>query len=213
MAAGVTGGTGRVHVVDHGIGNLRSAYKALEHVGARVRLVTDPTDLQDADGVVLPGVGAFGPTMDALRTTGFDRAVLDFIGRGRPFLGICVGMQVLHTSSDEAPGVAGLGVIDGTVRRLPSTVRVPQMQWNTLQVEAVDDPLFAGLGRTPWMYFVHSYAVEVGPSTTATCDYGGRFSAAARTGNVWAAQFHPEKSGTAGLRMLQNFVELVTAAN
>lgn len=200
-------------MVDHGIGNLRSAHKALQHVGANVALVTDPDELTGADGVVLPGVGSFGPTMDALHSTGFDRAVVDFIDSGRPFLGICVGMQVLYAGSEEAPGVSGLGVLDGTVRRLPPGVRTPQMQWNTISVDTTGDALLAGLGPSVWMYFVHSYAADVGSRTIATCDYGGEFSAAVRKGNVWATQFHPEKSGSGGLRMLQNFIGLITAAN
>lgn len=196
-------------MVDHGIGNLRSAYKALEHVGADVRLVTDPGDLAGAAAVVLPGVGAFGRTMEALRTSGFDRALVDFIDTGRPFLGICVGMQVLYDGSEEAPDVAGLGVVEGTIRRLPLTVRVPQMQWNTIHLRRSADPVLGGTDGDPWLYFVHSYAADVGPDTIATCDYGREFSAAIRTDNVWATQFHPEKSGPVGLRVLQNFVGLV----
>lgn len=199
--------------MDYGIGNLRSAYKALEHVGADVHLVTDPEALIEADGVVLPGVGAFGPTMDALRATGFDTAVHRFIDSGRPFLGICVGMQVLYAGSEETPGVPGLHVFEGTVRRLPSNVRVPQMQWNRICVApARTRSVLGGLGDAPWMYFVHSYAADVDAGTIATADYGREFSAAVGLGNVWATQFHPEKSGPAGLHVLTNFVELVRTA-
>lgn len=210
MSAGVVG------VIDYGIGNLRSAYKALQHVGADVRLITDPALVDEVDGVVLPGVGAFGPTMDALEGLGFDRSILGFIDSGRPFLGICVGMQVLYQGSEESPGRPGLGVLDGTVKRLPRSVIVPQMQWNQLAVaSAADDDgpsILAGLGDEPWMYFVHSYAADVGPSTIATCEYGGSFAAAVRQGNVSATQFHPEKSGPTGLRVLTNFVDQLTAA-
>jgi glutamine amidotransferase len=195
-------------VLDYGIGNLRSAQKALEHLGADARLVSDPDAVAAADAVVLPGVGSFGPCAEALRQHGLDKAAVAAIGEGRPFLGICIGFQLLHEGSDEAPGVPGLGVLPGAVRALPAGVKHPQMQWNRLQRLAGGraDELLAGLAPEPWVYFVHSYAPEVTDDTVAVCDYGGSVAAAAARDRVWGTQFHPEKSGRAGLAILANFV-------
>jgi glutamine amidotransferase len=194
-----------VAVLDYGIGNLRSATKALEKAGADARLTADPAVVAGAAGVVLPGVGAFGRCMEALRDTGLEPVATDAVASGRPFLGICIGMQLLYESSDESPGVAGLGILPGTIRLLPEGVKRPQMQWNTLQVRR-PHPLLAGLGDEPWMYFVHSYAPEDGPNVVATCDYGGAVPVLVERDNVVAAQFHPEKSGANGLALLGNWV-------
>ena len=202
-----------VAVLDYGIGNLRSAQKALQVCGADARLTTDPSVAAVADAVVLPGVGAFGACMQALRAAGLEPVVHEPVASGRPFLGICVGMQMLFSGSEEDPDDAGLGVIPGTVRWITDALPRPQMQWNQLTLAAGDDPLFAGLGAHPWVYFVHSlHGVPTDPSVVAaTCDYGGTVNAAFRTGNVFATQFHPEKSGRDGLALLRNFVSLVSA--
>ncbi len=196
-----------IAIVDYGIGNLHSAHKGFEHVGAEARLTDDPDLIRAADGVVLPGVGAFGPCMEALRSRGLDEVVVEVVDAGRPFFGICIGMQVLARASEEAPGETGLGVIDAEVRRLPDGVRRPQMQWNVVRRREAH-PLFAGLDDPVWMYFVHSYALTDGPEVIASCDYGGEQTAALARGDLWAAQFHPEKSARPGLRVLANFVEL-----
>jgi imidazole glycerol-phosphate synthase subunit HisH len=196
-----------VAVIDYGIGNLRSAEKALQHVGADAFLTADPDRIADADAVVLPGVGAFGRCREALKSSGLDGPTLDAIASGRPFLGICVGMQLLYDSSEESPGVAGLGVLPGVVRRLPEGVKHPQMQWNRLD-PVTESPLLEGTGEHPWMYFVHSYAAEATQDVIATCDYGGVVTAAAQRENLYATQFHPEKSGAGGLAILANFVGL-----
>ena len=193
-----------VAVLDYGIGNLRSAQKALNKVGAAAELTADPAVIERADGVVLPGVGAFGRCMEALHETGLAEPARKAAASGRPFLGICVGMQLMYDASDESPGVPGLGILDGTVRLLPEGVKRPQMQWNRLDVVA-PSPLLAGLDGA-WMYFVHSYAAESGGPVVATCDYGGPVVAAVASENVWATQFHPEKSGSNGLGLLANFV-------
>jgi glutamine amidotransferase len=194
-----------VAVLDYGIGNLRSAQKALERVGADARLTADPDEIAAADGLVLPGVGAFGRCMEALRDSGLDKVAIDAVAAGRPFLGICVGMQLLYEASEEDPGVEGLGVLAATVRRLPDGVKRPQMQWNVLDV--VGEPaMFAGLDRPLWVYFVHSFAPEPHPGVVATCDYGGPVVAAVQEGRLWATQFHPEKSGHPGMGILTNFV-------
>jgi glutamine amidotransferase len=196
-----------IAVVDYGIGNLHSAHKALARLGADARLTDDPALIGAAAGVVLPGVGAFGACMGALRACRLEEAVLAAARSGRPFLGICVGMQMLFDASEESPGVAGLGVIPGVVREIGGPVKRPQMQWNIVDVRA-DDPLFAGLGPRPWFYFVHSLHGEPDDPDTvvATCDYGGTVNAAFRAGSVAAVQFHPEKSASAGLALLGNFV-------
>jgi glutamine amidotransferase len=194
-----------VAVLDYGIGNLRSAQKALERVGADAQLTADPEVISRAAGVVLPGVGAFGRCMEALRDSGLVKPAQDAAASGRPFLGICVGMQLMYEASEETPGVQGLGILEGTVMLLPDEVKRPQMQWNRVDV-LEQSPLLTGLDRT-WMYFVHSYAAELDDSIVATCDYGGPVAAAVAQDNVWATQFHPEKSGRNGLRLLSNFVE------
>lgn len=203
----------RIAVLDYGIGNLRSAQKALEHVGAHAVLTDQSSVAMAADAVVLPGVGAFGACMDSLRACGLESVVHDVVNQGVPFMGICVGMQMLFDSSDEDPGVAGLGVIPGEVKWIPSTVQRPQMQWNQLTMTN-NDPMFEGLGEHPWMYFVHSFhgVPQEQSNTVATVQYGETLNVAFRRGNVFAAQFHPEKSSTAGLRLLRNFVNSVSAA-
>ncbi len=205
-------GAPRIAVLDYGIGNLRSAEKALIRAGADAALTSDRREIDAASAVVLPGVGAFGRCREALADTGLDEAALEAVASGRPFLGICIGMQLLYDASEEAPGVSGLGVLAGTVRRLPAGVKHPQMQWNRLDVRT-ECPLFDGLGERPWMYFVHSFAAEAGAQTVATCDYGGPVTAAAQHEQVLATQFHPEKSGAPGIRLLANFVRLAASAS
>ena len=204
-----------VAVLDYGIGNLRSAQKALQVCGADAQLTADPAVVAVADAVVLPGVGAFGACMQALRGAGLEPVVHDAIASGRPFMGICVGMQMLFSGSDEDPDDAGLGVIDGQIRWITDELPRPQMQWNQLALTQPADPMFVGLGAHPWVYFVHSlHGVPTDPSVVAaTCDYGGTVNAAFRQGNVFATQFHPEKSGHDGLALLRNFVQFVMASN
>jgi glutamine amidotransferase len=210
------GRTGRLSVIavlDYGIGNLRSAEKALQHLGAEAALVDDPDRAAAADGVVLPGVGAFGRCAQALRSSGLDKAALHAVERGVPFLGICVGFQLLYEGSDEDPTEAGLGVLAGTVRRLPEGVKRPQMQWNILEpLEGAGCGLLDGLPAPAWTYFVHSYAPERTEATSSVCQYGGAITASAERGSVWGTQFHPEKSGSVGLGLLANFVRAVADA-
>ncbi len=196
-----------IAVLDYGIGNLRSAEKALQHLGAPARLTSDPDEAAAAAAVVLPGVGAFGPCMEALERSGPLPAVHGAVEEGKPFLGICVGMQMLFEASEEAPGVRGIGLLAGTVRRLPPGVRHPHMGWNDIDVRN-GSALFAGLPPRPYVYFVHSYAPVPGDPAVvaATTDYGGPLVAAVETGRLWATQFHPEKSATNGLAVLANFV-------
>jgi imidazole glycerol-phosphate synthase subunit HisH len=196
-----------IAVLDYGIGNLRSAEKALLHLGAPARLVSDPEEAASAAAVVLPGVGAFGPCARALRTSGLHEVACSAAARGLPFLGICVGYQLLYEGSDEAPGVPGLGILRGRVRALPPSVKRPQMQWNSVvRVPGRRSGLLEGIGGEPWLYFVHSFAPEWTEDVVAGCDYGGPVVAAAERDRVWGTQFHPEKSGPAGLALLSNFV-------
>jgi glutamine amidotransferase len=197
-----------IAVLDYGIGNLRSAQKALQKVGADARLTNDASLVRDAHAAVLPGVGNFGACMQAVREAGLDDLVHERVQGGLPFLGICVGMQMLFTESEESPSVTGLDIVPGVVRYLPDTVKRPQMQWNQLHITR-DDEMFVDLPDDPWMYFVHSLHTEPADSSciAATTDYGVAVTAAIRRDNVFAVQFHPEKSATAGLALLRNFVE------
>jgi glutamine amidotransferase len=207
-----------IAVLDYGIGNLRSAEKALQKVGGDARLTRDPAFVASADAVVLPGVGAFGACMDALRGAGLEDVVYGAVDSGRPFLGICVGMQMLFTSSQEDLDARGLDIISGTVKWIPPGVKRPQMQWNKLSFTQPDDAMFEGelLRGAPngsWVYFVHSlHGVPMDSSlVAATCDYGVTLNAAFRQDNVFATQFHPEKSGASGLALLDNFVKAAGA--
>jgi glutamine amidotransferase len=210
----------KIAVLDYGIGNLRSAEKALQHLGAAARLVTDPSEVEAADAVVLPGVGAFGACARALRDSGLEPVARKAIANGVPFLAVCIGFQLLYAGSDESPGSPGLGVFAGQVAPLAASVKHPQMQWNQLEVvggaapeaAAYEPAPLRGLGPKPWVYFVHSFAPPVGAETVAVCDYGGPVAALVAQDNVWGAQFHPEKSGRSGLALLANFVALAAAA-
>lgn len=199
-----------IAVLDYGIGNLASAQKALVAAGGDARLVTHADEAAHADAVVLPGVGSFGACMGALRASGLDRVVFDVVESGKPFLGICVGMQMLFESSEESPEVSGLGVLPGKVVRMSGDVKLPQMQWNRLDVRR-PNYLLDGMGGESWFYFVHSFAAEITDATIATCDYGGEVTAVVSRDNIVATQFHPEKSSSAGLRLLNNFIERVAA--
>ena len=201
----MTASTPPVAVVDYGIGNLHSAHKALLHAGVDARLTSDPAEVDRARAVVLPGVGNFGSCMRALRATGLVGAVQNAVDSQRPFLGICVGMQMLFESSEESPDEPGLGILPGVVEWLPAEVKRPQMQWNRLAARR-DDPVVAD---GDWMYFVHSLSCRPSdPATTVTeVDYGGRVVAAVRSGRLLATQFHPEKSGAAGLAMLRRWAD------
>ena len=199
----------KVAVLDYGIGNLRSAQKAFEISGAEARLTADKDLVLAADGVVLPGVGNFGKCAKALTDSGVRELALLAVENGLPFLGICVGMQLLYETSDESPNAKGLGLLTGKVKLLENAPRIPQMQWNQIQLEG-DSPLLRGL-NDEWFYFVHSYAAEqnhLQSTTIATCVYGSSVIAAVQKGLIFGTQFHPEKSGKAGQSLLQNFLKI-----
>jgi len=204
----------KVAIIDYGMGNLRSVEKAFHKVGMEGAFVTDdPAEVARADKAVLPGDGAFDSTMHSLRRSGVDRTVSEFIASGRPFLGICVGMQVLLTGSEEGePGVRGLDVVPGRVRRFPAGggLKVPQIGWNDIAFTP-GSPLGADLpGASPMAYFLHSYycAPDASADWAAATDYGVSYCSALHRGNIWATQFHPEKSGPVGLAILRNFSRL-----
>jgi len=200
----------RITVVDYGAGNVVSVLKALAHVGVDARLSGDPAVVRAADVVVFPGQGHFGQAMARLRQTGLDDALREVIAAGRPFIGICLGLQLLFSASDEAPGVAGLDVLPGRCVRFPDAVKVPQIGWNELAVGPAESPILdvdpGRFGRH--YYFVHSYHArcEDAAAVAATAEHGEPFVAAVARDNLFAAQFHPEKSGRAGIALLRAFL-------
>ncbi len=201
-----------IGVVDYGIGNLTSAKKSLDYLNAPVRLVTNESDFDGLEGLILPGVGAFGPTMNALNQKGLIEPIKEFIETKKPFLGICVGMQVLFESSEENPGIVGLSMIKGEVKKITSAPRIPQMQWNEVNVNQkfLNEDLLSGLGDSFWMYFLHSYSVYPKDDSVvvATCYYGKHLVAYVKQENIYAVQFHPEKSSKDGLLFMSNFVKI-----
>jgi imidazole glycerol-phosphate synthase subunit HisH len=201
-----------VAVLDYGVGNLHSAAKALDRAGADVRVVATVEEAAGAAGLVVPGVGAYGACLTGLSSAGGAAAVAGWLEGGRPLLGICVGMQLLFEASDEGPVADGAGVLPGKIRRLHGPVKIPHIGWDEVTVRP-GSRLLAGLGDGTRFYFVHSYAPEPdGDAVAAVCDYGGRFAAAVEHGNLFGTQFHPEKSGAAGLALLANFVAEARAA-
>lgn len=199
-----------IAIIDYGAGNLQSVEKALRHLGCACQVTSDPKALLAADAAILPGVGAFGETMENLRARGLEEPIHDFIDSKKPFLGICLGLQVLFESSEESPGVKGLGILKGKILRLPEGpgLKIPHIGWNSLAIQKPGG-LFQGQGPEPFVYFVHSYYLRAEEDiVTATAEYGATIHAAVQKDNLWACQFHPEKSGEVGLKMLQSFLEV-----
>jgi imidazole glycerol-phosphate synthase subunit HisH len=199
----------RVAVLDYGAGNLRSVEKALGRAGAEAFVSDDASEARRADALVVPGVGHFGQCVRQFDAAGLRGLVADWAEGHRPLLGICVGMQILYPSSDESPGVEGLGLLPGTVKRLPDTVTVPHMGWNSVTAQR-DDPVLDGVAGQE-VYFVHSYAAAPADPghVVATSDYGPGFPAVVRVGSIVGTQFHPEKSAAVGARLLANWVREV----
>jgi glutamine amidotransferase len=201
-----------IAIIDYGMGNLRSVQKGLERVGYAAEVTRDPARIESAAGVVLPGVGAFGACMENLRAYGLVDTVRRVITRGTPFLGICLGMQLLFDESEEFGRVPGLGIFPGRVARFPEmpALKVPHMGWNQIRKQG-EPPHLRGIDDGAFVYFVHSYyVVPADPSLTATTtEYGVEFTSAIARDNVFAAQYHPEKSQTVGLKILENFGALV----
>lgn len=201
-----------IAIVDYQMGNLRSVQKALEHVGASAEITSEPESILAADKVILPGVGAFGDAINELHARNLVEPLRQCVAMDKPFLGICLGLQLLFDKSYENGEHTGLGILKGKVIKfaLPPEFKVPHMGWNRVHAEQPDVPLMKGLSPEPFMYFVHSYyVVPDDPSIIwLTTDYGERFCAAIRRGNLFATQFHPEKSQKEGLQLLKNFAEL-----
>ncbi len=197
-----------ISVFDYGAGNLQSVQNTLGAIGAEYTLIRDAAAIRGAGKLILPGVGHFGQIARALTGMDVRSAFLERIGAGVPFLGICLGLQVLFAESEEAPGEKGLGVFAGAVKRFQGDVRIPHMGWNRLQRRRVSR-LLEGAGDAPYMYFANSYYCPVLEETSATCEYTVPFTAVLESGNLCGVQFHPEKSGPLGLRIVRNFVENV----
>lgn len=196
-----------IAIIDYKAGNLTSVKKAFDHLGADTMVTADAAQVAKADKIVLPGVGHFQATT-VLDDAGLRDAVIGGIERGVPFLGICVGMQWMLASSEEAPDVHGLGLWPGECSRFPSGVKSPHVGWNSLEIRKGASRLLNGVANGAYVYFTHSYRVPLLASTAAECEYGGGFSAAVEQDNLFGVQFHPEKSGTVGLKILENFCEL-----
>ncbi len=199
-----------IAIIDYGAGNIRSIEKALEHVGAVVRVTDDPTVAGSAEAIVLPGVGSGGAAMTRMVERGLDDAIREATQRGRPFLGICLGMQLLAKHHSEGE-VDGLGLFSGEVRRIPHGPKIPHMGWNQVAPLHPDLPIFADIPPDSYFYFAHSYYVEPydARGVAAVTDYGSPYCSVILTERVWGTQFHPEKSGNVGLQLLKNFVRWV----
>lgn len=197
-------------LVDYGSGNLRSVQRALEHAGGTCVLAHTPAEAAKCDALVVPGVGSFGDCARQLREAGLWDFLREWLAADRPYLGICLGYQLLFESSEESPGVEGLGALKGKVVHFPKAagLKIPHMGWNQLHITAPSDRLMKGLGENPDFYFVHSYypVPEDSSVITSTCDYGVEFASSVSRGNLSAVQFHPEKSQALGLSMLRNFI-------
>lgn len=202
-------------VIDYDAGNIKSVEKALLSLGEEVVITDDPEKILSADRVILPGVGAFGDAMANLRKTGLDDVIRKVVEKGTPFLGICLGLQLLFERSDEAPGVEGLGILKGEILRIPEQegLKIPHMGWNSLHLEN-NGRLFAGIEEQSYVYFVHSYYLKAEEEeiVKASTEYSTHIHASVEKDNVFACQFHPEKSGDVGLHILRNFVTLQKAS-
>lgn len=200
-----------IAIIDYDAGNIKSVEKALLLLGQEVKITRDKDEILNADKVILPGVGAFGDAMGKIRQYGLFDVIHEVVKKGTPFLGICLGLQLLFESSDETPGVEGLGILKGKILRIPDCegLKIPHMGWNSLKFP-VEGRLFKGLLEDSYVYFVHSYylAAEDDSIVTATCEYSTLIHASVEQGNVFACQFHPEKSSDVGISILKNFVEL-----
>lgn len=194
-----------IAIIDYGMGNLRSVQKAFEFLGMKAVITEDASVIANADKVVLPGVGAFADAMATIRQKGIDKAVYDVVEQKKPLLGICLGMQMFFEKSYEYGAHEGLAILKGEIKKLPDTVKIPHMGWNSLSIQ-MRSPLFEDLEEEPYVYFVHSYHLQTeAPIVSATTYYGRQIQVAAQKDNVFALQFHPEKSGDVGLKILQNF--------
>lgn len=201
-----------IAIIDYGAGNIQSVSKALVHIGCEAFITRDKNKILKADGAVLPGVGSFGDTMDNMIKYGIKETVIEYTKSGKPFLGICLGLQLLFPKSEESPDAEGLGIFDGSITKIPSDegLKIPHIGWNSLDIKK-NDGLFKGIGKNPYVYFVHSYFLNASDKSivSAQTEYGVTIDAAVEKGNIFATQFHPEKSGETGLKILRNFADIV----
>ncbi len=201
-----------IAVIDYDAGNIRNVVRAIDALGAESVVSSDGKEILSADRVILPGVGNFGDASKKLKISGLDQVIKEAIDRDKPFLGICLGLQLLFSDSEESPGEKGLGLIPGHVRRFPDDMglKIPHIGWNSLSLTGNGSRLFKGIRDDEYFYFVHSYYLDCEDegAVAGRSDYGIIFDAAVEWGNVFACQFHPEKSSKAGLRVLKNFLEL-----
>lgn len=197
-----------ISIIDYGMGNLGSVKKAFEYLGENVEITSEPEKIIRADKVILPGVGAFEYAINTIKERHIDEALFEVVNKKTPLLGICLGMQLMFDKSYENGEFQGLSLMHGNIIKLPETEKIPQIGWNDLNIK-MRSPLFEDLGDNPYVYFVHSYYLETNaPVVSATCFYGKEIAVAAQKDNIFALQFHPEKSGKTGLRILKNFANL-----
>lgn len=202
-----------IAIIDYGAGNIQSVYKALKFIGADCKVTSDKDEILNADGAILPGVGSFGDAMDTMTKRGIKDTIIEHTKSGKPFLGICLGLQLLFPESEETPGVKGLDIFKGTITKIPNqnrTLKIPHMGWNNISIKQKNG-IFKDIEGEPYVYFVHSFYLKAQDKdiVAATTQYGVEIDAAVQKGNIIATQFHPEKSGEVGLKMLKNFVEMV----
>ncbi len=200
-----------VAIIDYDAGNIKSVEKAIQSLGEEVIVTREPEVLLNAEKVILPGVGAFGDAMDKIRSYGLEEVIYKVVEKGTPFLGICLGLQLMFEESDETPGVKGLGILPGKILRIPDgeDIKIPHMGWNSLHFEK-ETKLFRGIKEGAYVYFVHSYYLKAQEEAivAASTEYSTHIHAAVEKDNVFACQFHPEKSSDVGLAILKNFIEL-----
>lgn len=208
----VMGVRSMIAVIDYGAGNLQSVVKAFHYIGTDCLVTKEKEQILNCEGAVLPGVGSFGDAMDSMHRSGAFDAVNEFISTGKPFLGICLGLQLLFGGSEESPGVKGMNLLGGSITKIPDvggTLKIPHMGWNSLNILRRDG-LYAGIEGEPYVYFIHSYFLKAEDAAivSARTEYGTSIDASVQSGNIYATQFHPEKSGTVGLQILRNFVNI-----
>lgn len=197
-----------IAIVDYGMGNLRSVTNAFRKLGGDITITRDIETIKNSRAIVLPGVGAFGKCIENLKKFGLFDAIKELVMNDKRYLGICLGMQVLFESSEETPGTEGMGIIKGDVPRFKGNIKVPHMGWNSIEIQR-ENPIFNGINNGDFFYFVHSYYCRPAEDVTATkTRYGAEFTSSVQKGNLFACQFHPEKSQRVGLRLIQNFIEM-----
>lgn len=199
-----------IAIIDYGAGNLHSVKNALDFLGAESKITGSASEILSADKVILPGVGAFGSAMNALTASGLKEVIFEVADKGTPLLGICLGLQLMFEKSEEAPDVKGLGLFKGTIVKIPDRgLKIPHMGWNDIEV-VKDSRILHNIGENPFVYFVHSYYLNASDESVASAytNYGERLGIAVEKDNVFATQFHPEKSGETGMKILKNFINL-----